>query len=69
MSAIWQQAWNDAEPRLNSWRESWKASDIHPRSHRVGQLDAELLDEELVQLLFDPITRSIGHVYVCVACL
>lgn len=64
MSSRWQQAWDDAEQRIRSWKQSWQPPHVHERPLRVGQLDAELLDEELVQLLQEPILKALGTLNV-----
>ncbi|EPS93545.1 hypothetical protein FOMPIDRAFT_1039052 [Fomitopsis schrenkii] len=59
----WQQAWENAQPQLTRIRESLSASPgPSPRTIRVGQLDAELLDQELVQLLKDPLVKALSLV-------
>src|SRR5689334_11664647 len=46
----WQQAWTVAQPRLQALTDSISGqSPLASRVLRVGQLDAELLDQELVQ--------------------
>lgn len=61
----WQQAWENAQPQLTRIRESLSASPgPSPRTIRVGQLDAELLDQELVQLLKDPLVKALSLVNV-----
>lgn len=37
------------------------------RVFRVGQLDADLLDAELVQLLKDPLNKTLSLLGVCVS--
>ena len=63
-SSYWQRAWDDAQPQLQQARETVRNlrlnSDFRPRVLRVGQLDAELLDEELVQLLQTPLNKALG---------
>lgn len=61
----WQQLWEEAQPRLQSIQSSLSSSPS-PRASifRVGQLDAELLDQELVQLLQEPLTKALGLVNV-----
>lgn len=64
MSAL-QQAWDDAQPRLRTIRESVKSlAPPHARILRVGQLDAELLDQELVHLLQDPLIKALALIHV-----
>ena len=65
MSSRWQQAWNEAEQRLRVWQQSWTPPHVRERPLRVGQLDAELLDEELVQLLQEPILKALSNLNVC----
>lgn len=56
----WEQAWNSAQPSLSAIRDTL---DTHnspdPRVIRVGQLDSELLDQELVQLLQEPLNKAL----------
>lgn len=64
-SPPWQQAWDLAQPHLQAIRQSlptfpYAAS----RILRVGQLDAELLDQELLQILTEPLTKAIGLLQV-----
>ncbi|KAI5123422.1 hypothetical protein M0805_006127 [Coniferiporia weirii] len=58
MSAYWNQAWDEAEPRLQAWRASRVSASSKSSVFRVGQLDAELLDEELAQLLQEPLAKA-----------
>ena len=37
----------------------------YSRITRVGQLDAELLDQELVHLLYEPLQKALNLVNVC----
>ena len=59
--AFWQQAWDAAEPRLTTIRTTLESGVRGPeaRNLRVGQLDSELLDQELLQLLREPIYKSL----------
>lgn len=59
--AFWQQAWDLAEPRLTTIRTALDGTACGPeaRNPRVGQLDSELLDQELLQLLREPIYKSL----------
>jgi peroxin-2 len=61
----WQELWDRAQPTL-SHAEQFVASTRSPASRilRVGQLDAELLDVELVNLLRDPLSKALGLVSV-----
>ncbi|EGN93005.1 hypothetical protein SERLA73DRAFT_190126 [Serpula lacrymans var. lacrymans S7.3] len=59
-TSVWQQAWDTAQPKLASIRESLSSSTSpDPRIIRVGQLDAELLDQELVHLLQEPLSKAL----------
>ncbi|KAG8934230.1 peroxisome assembly protein (Peroxin-2) [Tulasnella sp. 417] len=60
---FWQQAWVEAQPTLEAV-ERRLASITHglPRVIRVGQLDAELLDQELLAMLKQPISTSLSHI-------
>jgi peroxin-2 len=62
----WTAAWNDARPRIQEIQQELANSvSPSPRVLRVGQLDAELLDAELVQLLREPISKALTLVNVC----
>ncbi|KAH9947238.1 peroxisomal biogenesis factor 2 [Amylocystis lapponica] len=62
-SSSWQRAWDDAQPRLAHITESLKStSSPSERIIRVGQLDAELLDQELAQLLKEPLVKALNSV-------
>lgn len=63
---FWQRAWDEAQPALEQARDTLASlpSGV-PRPVRVGQLDAELLDQELVSLLKQPITTSLKLAKVC----
>ena len=65
LPSYWQQAWDAAEPRLRTWREQTRPWTM-PRVLRVGQLDAELLDEDLVQLLNEPLAKALNLINVCI---
>ncbi|KAI0375698.1 peroxisomal biogenesis factor 2 [Pilatotrama ljubarskyi] len=57
----WQDAWTDAQRRIPRIQADVAAAPSpHPRITRVGKVDAELLDEELVQLLKEPLTRALS---------
>ncbi|EIW61839.1 peroxisomal biogenesis factor 2 [Trametes versicolor FP-101664 SS1] len=59
----WQNAWSDAQDRISRIRADVAASPSpHPRITRVGKVDAELLDAELVQLLKEPLTKALSLV-------
>ncbi|KAJ7228520.1 Pex12 amino terminal region-domain-containing protein [Mycena pura] len=51
-------AWERAQTRLADIRSLARNNEPALRTIRVGQLDAELLDQELVQLLQDPISKA-----------
>lgn len=58
-------AWNSAKPRLTAIRSSIDLSKpVEQRILRVGQIDAELLDQELAQILQEPITKALSLVDV-----
>ncbi|KAI0307272.1 Pex12 amino terminal region-domain-containing protein [Multifurca ochricompacta] len=57
----WQQLWDRAQTTLgNDERSLANATSPASRILRVGQLDAELLDVELVNLLRDPLSKALG---------
>lgn len=63
---LWQQAYASAEPSLSSIRDTLRSTTSpYPRIMRVGQLDAELLDQELVHLLCEPPKKSLDLINVC----
>lgn len=62
---LWQQAYTSAHPTLSSIRDSLGSTTPNPRIMRVGQLDAELLDQELVHLLCEPLKKALNLVNVC----
>ena len=64
MSARWEKAWEEAQPRLQEWNANGPSSRSKARVLRVNQLDAELLDEELVQLLQEPLAKAVSLVNV-----
>jgi len=58
-------AWKAAQARLVAIAESIKSSPSpSTRILRVGQLDSELLDYQLVQLLREPISKALSLVNV-----
>lgn len=63
----WQRQWDDAQLTLNNAERSLASTSSPVTSHilRVGQLDAELLDVELVNILRDPLSKALGLVNVC----
>ncbi|KIJ37353.1 hypothetical protein M422DRAFT_178024 [Sphaerobolus stellatus SS14] len=59
----WQRAWDAAQPHLESIRKLLPGfPHISLRNLRVSQLDAELLDQELLQILSEPISKALGLV-------
>jgi peroxin-2 len=72
MSSVWQQAWDVAQPRLHSIQNVLASPAFpipNPRIIRVGQLDAELLDAELVRILTEPVSKALATVNVRVLCV
>jgi hypothetical protein len=62
VSPVLEDAWNTAQPRLKQIQAvAGKSRSRH--AIRVTQLDAELLDQELVQLLLEPILALINVCY------
>ncbi|KAN0097471.1 Pex2 / Pex12 amino terminal region domain containing protein [Tylopilus felleus] len=59
---LWWQAYSSAQPTLSSIRNTLDTTSPHSRMLRVGQLDAELLDQELVHLLCEPLQKSLNLV-------
>lgn len=67
MNNLWQQAWDAAQPRLHSIRDAIASQEYpQPKSRiiRVGQLDAELLDAELVHILTEPVSKALAIINV-----
>ncbi|KAI6034381.1 Pex12 amino terminal region-domain-containing protein [Pisolithus microcarpus] len=59
--ARWQEAWEAAQPALSLIRGSLHEDGIpSPRPSRVNQMDSELLDQQLVHLLCEPLQRALG---------
>ena len=64
----WQKIWNEARPTLEEIRHSvGDGVPPAPRITRVGKLDAELLDQELVQVLQEPLAKALNLISVCIA--
>lgn len=56
---LWQQAYSTAQPTLSTVRDNLgSTTSTYSRIMRVGQLDAELLDQELVHLLCEPLQKA-----------
>jgi peroxin-2 len=65
-SSSLQQAWELAQPKLVAIHNSLNfQGSPTPRIIRVGQLDSELLDQELVQVLKEPLNKAISLIDVC----
>ena len=65
LAASWQNAWNSAQQDISRIRaDIASAPPPDPRITRVGKVDAELLDTELVQLLKEPLTKALSLVDV-----
>ena len=66
MSSVLEAVWNSAQPKLTEIRASLsKGKRENPHIIRVGQLDSELLDQELAQLLKEPINKALSLISVC----
>ena len=66
MSSALQSAWDNAQPKLAAIRNALQSHPpLKPRVIRVGQLDSELLDQELVHLLKEPLNKALGLVNAC----
>lgn len=67
MLNAWENAWNSAQPHLSSITTAIRPSaTVNPRVIRVGQLDSELLDQQLVQLLQEPINKALSLIDVTI---
>ena len=63
----WQRLWEEAQPRLGNIRQSLTdQTPPAPRISRVGKLDAELLDQELVTVLQEPVGKALSLINVSV---
>ncbi|KAA1466320.1 hypothetical protein DENSPDRAFT_831129 [Dentipellis sp. KUC8613] len=62
MQTSWQQAWDEAQPRLQAFQH-YIPSVPRAKIIRVGQLDAELLDEELVHILQEPFGKALNYIH------
>ena len=66
----WERIWNDSRPQLVSIQQSLAGRQhVTSRVMRVGKLDAELLDQELVQVLQDPLAKALSVVNVRRHCI
>ncbi|KAG7096796.1 hypothetical protein E1B28_004205 [Marasmius oreades] len=62
-TSTWEQVWNNVQPSLNTVKDNLRAIQApNARVIRVGQLDSELLDQELVHLLQEPLTKSLSTI-------
>lgn len=57
-----EEAWTRAQPKLSAISRNISQS-VAPRIIRVGQLDAELLDQELAQLLQEPLHKALSLIH------
>jgi peroxin-2 len=65
MAEVLRDAWDKAQPKLAAIRSSLDPRSFpKPQIARVGKLDAELLDQELVQLLREPLSKAVALVNV-----
>jgi peroxin-2 len=63
--SVLEDAWSKVQPSLTGIREALASQELpHPRIIRVGQLDSELLDQELVHLLQEPVIKALSFVNV-----
>jgi peroxin-2 len=63
--AVLEQAWQAAVPKLTAIQSLLSSSKSpEQRIVRVGQLDAELLDQELAQVLQEPIAKALSLISV-----
>ena len=65
--AAWEDAWERAQPHISSLRTSLATNPIVSLVTRVGKLDSELLDQELVQLLEEPLKKAFALLNVSIA--
>jgi hypothetical protein len=64
-TASWQRLWDEAQPRLGAIQQSLTEQTLpSSRITRVGKLDAELLDQELVTVLEEPMVKALNLVNV-----
>ncbi|KAJ3802033.1 peroxisomal biogenesis factor 2 [Lentinula aff. detonsa] len=57
----WEDAWNNAQSNISSIRDMLRSlNSPSSRIIRVGQLDSELLDLELVNLLMEPLRKALS---------
>lgn len=63
--STWQKLWDEAQPTLEDIQQNYAQRVAPaPRIIRVGKLDAELLDQELVQVLQEPLLKALNLINV-----
>lgn len=63
--STWQTLWDEAQPTLEDIQQTYaQRNSPAPRISRVGKLDAELLDQELVQVLQEPLLKALNLINV-----
>ncbi|KAI0030711.1 Pex12 amino terminal region-domain-containing protein [Vararia minispora EC-137] len=62
-SKLWRQAWELAQPQIQSAQNVLTGPSPVQRVLRAGQLDAELLDQELAHLLQGPLSSALGLIH------
>lgn len=60
---FWREAWDAAQPRLEILRNSATRAPLS-RPLRVGQLDSEQLDNELLSILKEPLAKCLDLIKV-----
>lgn len=63
--SYWQLVWDEAQPKLIKWADV-TGKEVCNNIPRVGQLDAELLDEELTQTLQEPLAKAFNLINVSI---
>lgn len=61
--AVLESAWNAAQPILNK-SPILHGNSQHPQGSRIAQLDVGLLDQELGQLLLQPLQKNLPLINV-----
>lgn len=59
----WQRVWNESQLKLYAWTNT-SHNEGDQYSSRVSKLDAELLDEEIIQTLQDPLSKAVRLINV-----
>jgi peroxin-2 len=63
--SVLEDAWSKVQPSLTGIRDALASQESpHLRIIRVGQLDSELLDQELVHLLQEPVIKALSFISV-----